>query len=65
MDDQRLWDSADVAEFLKVSRSWVYQHAETGLLPTNRLPGSAVLRFEPAMIKAYARGEWKPPLKIA
>jgi hypothetical protein len=28
-----LWDAKDVAQYLKVSRSWVYHRAESGLLP--------------------------------
>jgi hypothetical protein len=54
-----LWAPADVAAFLQVSRSWVYQKAEAGLLPVIRLPGSSLLRFEPEVIRAFARGEWK------
>ena len=55
-----LWNPNDVAAFLLVSRSWVYQKAEAGLLPVIRLPGSSLLRFEPETIKAFARGEWMP-----
>ncbi|HVZ70961.1 MAG TPA: helix-turn-helix domain-containing protein [Polyangia bacterium] len=55
-----LWNPADVAAFLQVSRSWVYQKAEAGLLPVIRLPGSSLLRFEPEAIRAFARGEWMP-----
>jgi predicted DNA-binding transcriptional regulator AlpA len=50
-----LWDTREVAAFLHVSRSWVYQHAVSGDLPCCRFGG--VLRFEPAAIRAYARGE--------
>jgi predicted DNA-binding transcriptional regulator AlpA len=55
-----LWNPAEVAAFLQVSRSWVYQKAEAGLLPLIRLPGSSLLRFEPETIEAFARGEWMP-----
>ena len=55
-----LWNPTDVATFLQVSRSWVYQKAEAGLLPVIRLPGSSLLRFEPDLVRAFARGEWKP-----
>jgi len=55
-----LWNPTDVATFLQVSRSWVYQKAEAGLLPVIRLPGSSLLRFEPEAIGAFARGEWMP-----
>ena len=54
----RLWKVGDVAEYLQVSTSWVYKQAEAGLLPTRRLGAS--LRFDPADIRAYGRGEWKP-----
>ena len=44
-----------MARYLKASRSWVYQQAEAGTLPCVRLSG--LLRFDPAKIKALARGE--------
>jgi excisionase family DNA binding protein len=56
-----LWMADEVATYLRVSRSWVYQHAEAGTLPVIRLPGSSLLRFDPEEIRAYARGEWRPP----
>ena len=52
MNDQ-LWDANDVANFLKVSRSWVYQRAEAGLLPYWKV--GALLRFDPEEIRAYAK----------
>jgi hypothetical protein len=55
-----LWNPTDVAAFLQVSRSWVYQKAEAGLLPVIRLPGSSLLRFDPDLVRAFARGDWKP-----
>jgi predicted DNA-binding transcriptional regulator AlpA len=55
-----LWNPAEVAAFLQVSRSWVYQKAEAGLMPVIRLPGSSLLRFEPESIEAFARGQWTP-----
>ena len=56
-----LWTADDVAKYLRVSRSWVYQHAEAGTIPVIRFPGSSLLRFDPDKIRAYARGEWLPP----
>jgi excisionase family DNA binding protein len=50
-----LWDANDVARYLKVSRSWVYHRAEAGQLPCIRVGG--LLRFDPAAIRASARGE--------
>jgi excisionase family DNA binding protein len=54
-----LWDANDAAHYLKVSRSWVYQRAEAGLLPCLRVGG--LLRFDPATVRAFARGEVQPP----
>jgi excisionase family DNA binding protein len=59
--EEGLWTPQQVAEYLKVSRSWVYQKAEAGLIPVIRMPGSSLLRFEPDAVRAYARGEWEPP----
>src|SRR5262249_37318097 len=50
--DESLWTVPDVAAYLRVSRSWVYQHAEANKLPHRRLGG--LLRFDPAEIRAYA-----------
>ena len=54
-----MWDSADVADYLKVSIDWVRRHFNMGNLPGSRLP-SGQLRFEPDAVRAYVRGEWKP-----
>jgi excisionase family DNA binding protein len=54
-----LWDANDVARYLKVSRSWVYQRAKAGLLPCLRLGG--LLRFDPEKVRSFARGEIQPP----
>jgi excisionase family DNA binding protein len=50
-----LWNADDVARYLKVSRSWVYQRAESGELPCLHVGG--LLRFEPDAVLAFARGE--------
>lgn len=50
-----LWDVRDVAGYYKVSRSWVYQQAESGVLPCLRIGG--LLRFDPVAVRAFARGE--------
>ena len=47
-----LWDANDVARYLKVSRSWVYQRAEAGLLPCVRVGG--LLRFRPEIVRSIA-----------
>ena len=50
-----LWTVADVATYLRVSRSWVYHRSAAGMLPCLRV--GAVLRFEPDVIRAYAQGQ--------
>lgn len=59
---ENLWDAKDVARFLKVSRSWVYQKAEAGVLPYLRIGG--LVRFEPETVRAWARGEQLPAARI-
>lgn len=51
----RLWNVEEVARFLGVSTSWVYQHAASSDLPYRRIGG--LLRFFPADVHAYARGQ--------
>lgn len=41
----------ELANWLKMSRIWVYKQAEKGLLPFHRV-GDAI-RFDPEEIKAY------------
>jgi excisionase family DNA binding protein len=50
-----LWDVHDVARFLKVSRSWVYERTMTGEIPSLRLGG--LRRYDPTKVRAYSRGE--------
>ncbi|MFY3743996.1 helix-turn-helix domain-containing protein [Anaeromyxobacter sp. Red801] len=66
MDDgpdgiETLWDARDVARYLKVSRSWVYQKAEAGLLPYLKVGG--LVRFVPERIRAFALGSGTPTAK--
>lgn len=49
-----LWTAADVAAYLQISKSWVYQRSAEGELPTLRIRG--LVRFDPDEIRAYARG---------
>ncbi len=57
----RLWTVHQAAAFLGRSTSWVYKAAESGVLP--RAKGMAWgLRFLPADLMAYARGELPAPL---
>jgi excisionase family DNA binding protein len=53
-----LWTVAEVAAYLRVSRSWVYHRAAAGLLPCMRV--GALVRFEPETIRAYAQGQLSP-----
>jgi excisionase family DNA binding protein len=48
-----LWDANDVADYLKVSRSWVYHRAGAGQLPHLRVGG--LLRFDPEVVRAFAK----------
>lgn len=50
-----LWQVKDVAAYFGLSRSWVYQRAESGELPSLKVGGA--LRFEPEVVRAWARGE--------
>lgn len=49
--DEPLWTADDVAAYLKVSRSWVYQHAADGRLPCRHVGG--LRRFDPAAIRTW------------
>ena len=55
LSDDRLWDAADVAGYLTVSRSMVYKLEQAGELPCVRI--GARVRFEPGTVRAFARGE--------
>lgn len=53
--DEPLWTVAEVAAFLKVSRSFVYQACAAKTMPHVRV--GAALRFDPATLRAWVRGE--------
>ncbi len=53
--DPELWTVAEVAAFLKCSKSKVYQHNAAGKLPCFHVGGQ--VRFEPQAIQAWARGQ--------
>lgn len=57
---ESLWDATDVAKYLKVSRSWVYEKAEKEILPALHVGG--LLRFDPAAIRQWLMG--KPTLNV-
>ncbi len=50
-----MWNADDVSRFLSVSRSMVYKLQQVGDLPSLRI--GACVRFEPAVVRAFARGE--------
>ena len=49
-----LWRVNDVMRYLQASRSWVYQKAEAGILPSLRVGG--LLRFDPNAVRSFAQG---------
>jgi excisionase family DNA binding protein len=53
--ERALKDVAWVAEFLGVSKSWVYQATSSGVIPCVRI--GALVRFDPLVIKAWVRGD--------
>lgn len=62
--DDAMWSVEKVASFLGMSKSWVYERAESGDLPAVRLGGR--LRFSAAAIREYAqRGKSEEPKVIA
>ena len=54
-----LWTVAEVAAYLKVSRSWVYHRLESGLLPHIRV--GALVRFDPAAIREHVSAGCSSP----
>ncbi len=51
LDDEDLWDVGRAAQFLGVSRSWLYHRTEAGELPYRKI--GALLRFVPAELRAW------------
>lgn len=50
LPDEPLVDASELARRLSVSRSWVYQQAQSGQLPFIRV--GALLRFAPSQVLA-------------
>jgi excisionase family DNA binding protein len=63
MEFDALWSPKELAQYLRVSRSWVYQRAESGQLPSIRIGG--LLRFDPAAVRAMTKGEQRQAQVIA
>lgn len=53
-DDNTLWTVKDAADFLRVSRSWVYQRVASGTIPYLKIGG--LVRFDPEAIRAFVTG---------
>ena len=49
--EREIWTVADVCSFLSVSKTWVYERARKGSIPTRRL--GARLRFDAEEIRAW------------
>ena len=52
-----LWTAPDVARYLRSSLSFVYKASESGQIPCLRV--GSMLRFDPEVVRAFARGETK------
>ena len=64
MTDESLWHAADVATFLKTSRSLIYAMAADGRMPCRRV--GALLRFVPSEIRAWVEnGAATPSVRAA
>jgi excisionase family DNA binding protein len=50
-----LWDSQDVANYLKASRSFVYKAIDQRTIPFLRIGG--LVRFKPEAVRAFAEGK--------
>ncbi|HUB06292.1 MAG TPA: helix-turn-helix domain-containing protein [Myxococcales bacterium] len=61
-EPEGLWTAADVAGYLRCSRSKVYQAAEAGNLPSLHVGGQ--LRFEPEQVRAWARNAAAPDNRV-
>lgn len=48
----RLWDAREAANFLKVSRSWIYARVERDKMPYIRVGG--LIRFVPSQLRDWA-----------
>ena len=51
-EEGELWTVADVARYLKTSRSWVYQATASGRLPSIQV--GHLRRFDPATVRRWA-----------
>ena len=56
---EALWDAEATASYLSVSRSMIYKLEQAGELPCLRI--GACIRFGPAVVRAFAKGERSTP----
>ena len=59
MTSEPMMTAEEVAAFLKISLSMVYKLRREGRLPG--VPVGALWRFDPAVVRAFTRGEVTPP----
>ncbi len=52
----RLWSAEEVATFLGMTPRWVRKAAAANRLPSVRLPGTRVVRFDATAVRAWAAG---------
>lgn len=65
VSDEALWDVGDLAKHWKCSKSSVYQRVAAGLIPRVSIPGSALVRFDPKVIRELEKAPEPPePTRI-
>ncbi len=60
MRDEKLADVPEVADYLGVTRGWVYQKAASGELPSMRI--GRYVKFSWPAIKAYLERQTREPV---
>lgn len=58
---ERMWTVGEVAVYLRMSKQWVRKRVHEGHLPGHRYPGSLRIWFDPAIVRAFARGQLPAP----
>jgi excisionase family DNA binding protein len=58
LSGEHLWTVRDVCAYLRKGRTWVYSEVAAERLPHLRVGHE--LRFDPDVIRAWARGEYPP-----
>jgi len=60
--ERALRDVNWLAQFLGVSKSWVYQATSSGVIPCVRI--GSLVRFDPTVIKAWVQGDGGKSTKL-